>query len=191
MMAGTHMETGAVAWTGVLVAGLTAATVTGTPVPEAAVFPAIAGYPLTVFATLWSDVDTPGSKISRMLLGPFGPVRKYVVRFIAGPLGGHRGGTHTVWAVLTVGAVLGLVAPWVGFAAALGVAAHIYGDCYTKSGVAVFWPLSDHVVRLGKVRTGSAVGEGWWRLKQAGIGIAIAAWGAAIIVGFTPAQLLA
>ena len=86
------------------------------------IVPAILFVTALVIFSLWPDIDHPGSIISRSLWGPF---RNIIGKRIANLAGGHRVGTHSLWAcgLLLIGAVPfdpALMAPVV--AGAAGVA---------------------------------------------------------------------
>lgn len=173
MMATTHRETGLLFWTGACIAvpaAVAAATAAGFPPPGAlATLPllvVLAGYPVVYAFADGPDIDHPGSSITRRAFGPIGFVRKWLVRAINGPMGGHRGGTHSYLAAAVVGALGWLIYPWLGVAMGLGWLAHIAGDRLTDKPVHVYWPFTRRKQRsLGLVTTGSR-GEDRFRFQQ-------------------------
>lgn len=143
-MGRTHMVSGVAAYLGY-------ATLTGLHTG-----PALAGAVVTAYGALLPDLDHPNSMIAwRLHIRP-------LCRVVARISGGHRHGTHSaLFVALTWLAAsyvhLPLVAArwlyhpgyanarlpgWAVLALALGVAAHIVGDCLTPEGCPILWPLS-------------------------------------------------
>lgn len=104
-------------------------------------------------AALLPDIDHPKSDI-RQKLGLLGT-------FTFGWMS-HRGITHTwiLWALLSALALLFLPAP-VALALIAGYASHLIADMATRSGLPVFWPITEakfYVLPYPiRVRTGSIV----------------------------------
>lgn len=70
---------------------------------------------------------------------------------------------HTIGCLL-LGVALTTTALWrpptmiaIATAVALGIAAHIAGDCLTREGCPLLWPLTEHRFRLLSIRTDSAI----------------------------------
>lgn len=98
--------------------------------------------PLVAFAALVPDIDHPSSTLGRRL-----PGISHLIRAVLG----HRGGTHSLLAVLIWSVVIGIYGQRVvsGDAAIYHVAVlamgfgyltHILADGLTKSGVPLLWP---------------------------------------------------
>lgn len=140
MLGRTHAASGALAF-----------AVVGPLVLDVDLGTTVAGVVVASAFAYGPDVDHPGSTASRVL---FGPLRGRVVPVIAGLLGGHRAGTHSLLSILVVGLPVALFLPWLGLAMGLGWAAHIFGDMLTVAGVQVLWPVSSRELRLARLRTG-------------------------------------
>lgn len=140
MMGRTHMTTGALMWA------------LAAPHLHLEPWQVAAGFVVAIPAALGPDLDSPGSKASRALWGPF---HNGVGTWVGRLFGGHRGWLHTLWAVIIVGWLtwlglqvgaryqpdLLLLAGWLPWALSTGWLAHIAGDCLTVSGVQILRPL--------------------------------------------------
>jgi len=67
----------------------------------------------------------------------------------------HRGVLHSLFFGVLLSLILGSVNLWVGFGFFVGYVSHLFLDCWTKSGVRLFWPFKYRV--KGFVRSGSWV----------------------------------
>jgi len=95
-----------------------------------------------LLATAFVDVDIKNSKAgNRWYLRPF----QWLTR--------HRGVMHSLVVGLLLSLILGSVSLWAGFGFFVGYVSHLFLDCFTKSGVRLFWPLGFKV--NGFVKSGS------------------------------------
>ncbi len=108
---------------------------------------------LVSLGSVFPDIDHPKSFVSHLSFW-----LKIGSRAIS--VAGHRGPTHTIWALLLSFPVAYIVLKWLGIpgfvgagAFFIGYLAHLIADSFTKSGVAWFAPLDNHRVR-GPVKTG-------------------------------------
>jgi len=97
-----------------------------------------------LLATVFVDVDAWNSKV-----GNHWYLR--VFQFFTK----HRGLIHSLFFGLFLSLILGSVSLWAGFGFFVGYLSHLFLDCWTKSGVALFWPFKYRV--KGFVRSGSWV----------------------------------
>ena len=67
----------------------------------------------------------------------------------------HRGVLHSLVAGVLLSLILGSVSLWAGFGFFVGYLSHLFLDCFTLSGVKLFWPFGFRV--RGLVRSGSWV----------------------------------
>ena len=67
----------------------------------------------------------------------------------------HRGVFHSLVFGVLLSLILGSVNLWFGFGFFVGYLSHLFLDCWTKSGVALFWPLRHRI--KGFVRSGGIV----------------------------------
>ena len=67
----------------------------------------------------------------------------------------HRGVFHSLFFGVLLSLILGSVNLWAGFGFFVGYVSHLFLDCWTKSGVELFWPFRYRV--KGFVRSGSWV----------------------------------
>ena len=67
----------------------------------------------------------------------------------------HRGFIHSLFFGVLLSLILGSVSLWWGFGFFVGYLSHLFLDCWTKSGVKLFWPFRWRV--RGFVRSGSWV----------------------------------
>jgi len=101
---------------------------------------------MVLIGTIIPDLDSSYSSFGRFLI--FRPFQFFIK---------HRGLIHS----FTFAVLLSLIfyffwnVGWLGFF--IGYSAHLIADCFTKSGVRVFWPLDFKV--KGFLRTGGVVDE--------------------------------
>jgi inner membrane protein len=82
-----------------------------------------------MLATAFVDIDIKNSKAgNRWYLRPFQFFTK------------HRGMLHSLIVGLILSLVIAAVNHWAGFGFFVGYLSHLLIDCFTKSGVALFWP---------------------------------------------------
>ena len=67
----------------------------------------------------------------------------------------HRGVFHSLFFALFLSLVIGSLSLWSGFGFFVGYLSHLFLDCWTKSGVALFWPFRYRI--KGFVRSGGTV----------------------------------
>lgn len=131
---------------------VTAGTATGFDYRGAATGFVVAG----VFS-FWPDLEHEGSTAGRAV----GKRWSWLIRKIAG---GHRMGTHSVFAVIVIAWwLVGYFTqnPTMANAAAVGWFSHIFTDLLTVQGVGLLWPLTRRKFRIGWMVTGRA-GETWY-----------------------------
>lgn len=118
--------------------------------------PALACAAVAAAGALTPDLDHPNSLIAHRLH------IRWLCRGVARLSGGHRHGTHSalfvaalwwvaatahvpLWASVRLGLPAGVpayrAAPVIALAFAVGVAAHIVGDCLTPEGCPILWPM--------------------------------------------------
>src|SRR5664279_833735 len=117
-------------------------------------------------AALLPDIDIESSLASNCL----GPVTRLISRGLAVVCGGHRGGTHSLLALVLVALYTlpaGPSSPYAG-AVMIGYAAHLVGDFLTGNGIPLLWPLVRH--RQGLPILGHT---GGWR-EHAAVGAVVA-----------------
>lgn len=103
------------------------------------------------------DIDHGSATVTRRLAGPF---HQSVGNTVGRLTGGHRGGTHTLLAVVVVGALAWLATGawqpglqhWLPAAVAVGWAAHLVGDALTTEGIMPLYPFLRWRIR-GPFRT--------------------------------------
>ena len=94
-----------------------------------------------LLATAFVDVDIKNSKAgNRWFFRPLQFMTK------------HRGVLHSLFLGLFLSLVIGAVSLWAGFGFFVGYISHLFLDCWTKSGVRIFWPLKLKI--KGFVRSG-------------------------------------
>lgn len=98
---------------------------------------ALVGVPLFVLGTLLADIDLPHSTLGRFM--PWGVVWKRRRDLISESPLVHRGWTHTVWALLVVGACVVLSPVWVWLLA--GMVTHVMLDAMSTAGWVWYYPL--------------------------------------------------
>ena len=67
----------------------------------------------------------------------------------------HRGVLHSLVFALVLSLILGSVSLWAGFGFFVGYISHLFLDCFTKSGIGLFWPFKWRV--RGFVKSGGIV----------------------------------
>jgi len=97
-----------------------------------------------MLATVFVDIDAWNSKIGNHW---YLRVFQFFTR--------HRGVLHSLVAGVFLSLTLGSVSLWAGFGFFVGYLSHLFLDCFTLSGVKLFWPLGFRV--KGFVRSGSWV----------------------------------
>ena len=101
-----------------------------------------------LFATAFVDIDSRKSKIgNRWWLRPLQWFTK------------HRGMFHTLIFSVILSSVIWFFSRIAGIAFFCGYILHLLLDSFTKSGVAIFLPLSKTKMRLGFLRSGGLVEE--------------------------------
>lgn len=151
---------------GVSLAAVTASVIYASGVPLAVNNPEI--LPLILaggwLGGLMPDIDHPNSTISNIKLMGF-PIFKPIA-WIINLLLGHRGATHTLWALLMTTlpifmlpvffppelAIIRVFLILFGIGYAVGYLSHLLLDSMTPSGTPMLWPLPD--VHLAKLPTG-------------------------------------
>jgi len=97
-----------------------------------------------LLATMFVDVDIKNSKVGQgWYLRPLQWLTK------------HRGVLHSLVVGLLLSLFVGGVSLWAGFGFFVGYMSHLFLDCFTLSGVRLFWPLKFKV--KGFVKSGGIV----------------------------------
>lgn len=124
MMAKTHITFGMGCWIGY-------ATLRGLPLEPLPLA-------LVSIGSLLPDIDHPKSKFGRLV-----PFLSYPISGIFG----HRGITHSLFAVAAAAAALYLygLKTWFVAPLAVGYISHLVGDVLTNSGAPLLWPRKDKV----------------------------------------------
>ena len=97
-----------------------------------------------LLATAFVDIDAWNSKFGNRWF--FRPLQFFLK---------HRGVLHSLVFGLLLSLILGSVSLWGGFGFFVGYVSHLFLDCWTRSGVALFWPLKYRV--RGFVKSGGIV----------------------------------
>lgn len=99
----------------------------------------VIGMPLFIIGTLLADADLPHSLLGRFM--PWGTMwrRQGEYRSVTSPIA-HRGWTHTLWALLGVGALAATVAPVFVWLLA-GMVTHVLLDAMSMAGWVWYYPL--------------------------------------------------
>lgn len=97
-----------------------------------------------LLATAFVDIDIKNSKFGNRWY--FRPLQ-WMTR--------HRGVLHSLFFGLLLSLVVGSFNLWAGFGFFVGYVSHLFLDCWTKSGVRLFWPFGWKV--KGFVRSGGVV----------------------------------
>ena len=95
-----------------------------------------------LLATVFVDIDIKNSKFGNHWY--FRPLQ-WVTK--------HRGVLHSLVFGLVLSLVIGGVNLWAGFGFFVGYVSHLFLDCFTKSGIRLFWPLKFRI--KGFVKSGS------------------------------------
>jgi inner membrane protein len=97
-----------------------------------------------LLATVFVDIDAETSRAgNRWYLRPFQWLTK------------HRGFIHSIFVGLILSLIVASVDNWAGFGFFVGYVSHLLMDCFTKSGVRLFWPLRWKI--KGPLRSGSTI----------------------------------
>ena len=97
-----------------------------------------------LLATIFVDIDAQSSRVgNRWYLRPL----QWMTR--------HRGILHSLFLAVLLSLVIGVVSLWAGFGFFVGYVSHLILDCFTKSGVGLFWPFGWKL--KGFVRSGGIV----------------------------------
>lgn len=123
-MAKTHMTFGMGCWIGY-------ATLRGIPLQ-----PLTLG--LVMIGSLLPDIDHPKSKFGRLV-----PFLSYPISAMFG----HRGITHSFFAIIAASVVMYLYGAKMWFVSplAIGYVSHLIGDVFTNSGAPLLWPRKDKI----------------------------------------------
>lgn len=97
-----------------------------------------------LFATVFVDIDIKNSKFGNHWY--FRPLQ-WTTK--------HRGVIHSLFAAVLLSLVIGSFNLWAGFGFFVGYLSHLFLDCWTKSGMRLFWPLRWKI--KGFVKSGSWV----------------------------------
>jgi membrane-bound metal-dependent hydrolase YbcI (DUF457 family) len=137
-------------------------------VPQQNAKTAVAGFVVAAVTSYLPDLDHDRSTAGQA-------VGRGASRLIRRVAGGHRGGTHSLFAVTLAFEVtaLVLVSFPLALAAAVGLGAHLFCDLLTRDGLSwLFWPFFKVNLRLGTMRTGSVHEARYVRATQ-GVGIGL------------------
>ena len=83
-----------------------------------------------LLATMFVDIDIKNSKLGNLWF--FRPLQW---------LTKHRGVLHSLLIGLLLSLLVGGINLWSGFGFFVGYLSHLFLDCFTRSGVILFWPL--------------------------------------------------
>jgi inner membrane protein len=97
-----------------------------------------------LLATVFVDIDVKSSSFGNRWY--FRPLQWFVK---------HRGVFHSLVFGVFVSLVVGVFSLWGGFGFFVGYVSHLFLDCWTKSGVRLFWPFRFRI--KGFVRSGGIV----------------------------------
>ena len=97
-----------------------------------------------LLSTVFVDIDIKNSKFGNHWY--FRPLQWFTR---------HRGVLHSLFLGLLLSLIVGLVNLWSGFGFFVGYISHLFLDCFTRSGVALFWPLGFKI--KGFVKSGGMV----------------------------------
>ena len=97
-----------------------------------------------LLATAFVDIDAWNSKFGNRWF--FRPLQFFLK---------HRGVLHSLVFGLLLSLILGSVSLWGGFGFFVGYVSHLFLDCWTRSGVVLFWPFRYRV--RGFVKSGGIV----------------------------------
>jgi inner membrane protein len=96
-----------------------------------------------IIATMFVDIDSRKSKMGKGWW--FRPIQWFVR---------HRGIFHSLLFGLLVSVIIAAIHAWAGVGFFVGYLSHLFMDCFTRSGVKVFWPVYDNKISFGWVRSG-------------------------------------
>ena len=97
-----------------------------------------------LLSTAFVDIDIKNSKFgNRWYFRPLQWMTK------------HRGILHSLIFALLLSLIVGSFSLWAGFGFFIGYLSHLFLDCFTKSGVRLFWPLKFKI--KGFVKSGGIV----------------------------------
>jgi inner membrane protein len=94
-----------------------------------------------IFATVFVDIDSRKSRLGKIFI--FRPIQLFLV---------HRGIIHSLFVLFGLSIVVFLVNKDAGSGFFFGYSTHILLDCFSSSGVSLFFPFSNSRVR-GFIRT--------------------------------------
>ena len=97
-----------------------------------------------LLATAFVDIDVKSSKFGNHWY--FRPLQ-WLTR--------HRGFLHSLTAGLLLSLFIALISKWAGFGFFVGYLSHLFLDCFTKSGIRLFWPFDWKL--KGFVKTGGTI----------------------------------
>jgi len=97
-----------------------------------------------LLATAFVDIDIKNSKMGKGWY--FRPLQWFTR---------HRGFLHSLVVGLLFSLIIASISQWAGFGFFVGYMSHLLLDCFTKSGIALFWPFSWKV--KGFIRSGGIV----------------------------------
>ena len=83
-----------------------------------------------LFGVAFVDIDEKTSKFGKKWF--FRPIQW---------ISKHRGFFHSLVACLLISVLIAALNKWVGFGFFVGYVSHLFLDCWTKSGIQLFWPL--------------------------------------------------
>ena len=83
-----------------------------------------------ILATMFVDIDSRNSKMGKRFY--FRPIQ-WIVK--------HRGIFHSLLFGLLISVIIAAVHSWAGVGFFVGYVSHLFMDCFTRSGVKVFWPV--------------------------------------------------
>jgi inner membrane protein len=96
-----------------------------------------------ILATMFVDIDSRNSKMGKRFY--FRPIQ-WIVK--------HRGIFHSLLFGLLISVIIAAVHSWAGVGFFVGYVSHLFMDCFTRSGVKVFWPVYNKKISFGWVRSG-------------------------------------
>ncbi|MFZ5955648.1 MAG: metal-dependent hydrolase [Nanoarchaeota archaeon] len=100
-----------------------------------------------IFAVCIVDIDSKNSKAGKSVL--FRPIQFFTK---------HRGAFHTLLFCLIFSAIFYFADKNAGLGFFVGYMSHLILDCFTKSGIKLFWPISNLKFGLG-VKSGGLIEE--------------------------------
>jgi inner membrane protein len=97
-----------------------------------------------LLSTIFVDIDAKNSRFGKMWI--FRPVQWIT---------NHRGIFHSLFAAILLSCFIGVINLWAGFGFFVGYISHLFLDCFTKSGVMLFWPLKFKI--RGIIKSGNLI----------------------------------